>query len=91
LQFEGPAPEIRADGEVTRADSVVRIKTVDPSAVAAAVISRLGPDATRLRDVEIIRPSLDSLYLSLTEHRYSPGDDGAAADGAEVRAAVAAA
>jgi ABC-2 type transport system ATP-binding protein len=75
LKFEGPAPEIRADGEVTREESVVRIKTQDPSVVAAAVISRLGPDASRLRDVEIIRPSLDSLYLSLTEQRYTSGDE----------------
>jgi ABC-2 type transport system ATP-binding protein len=79
LTFEGPPPEIVADGEVTREDSVVRIKTREPSAVAAAVIGRLGADAGRLRDLEIIRPSLDSLYLSLTEQRYSPGDEPQAA------------
>lgn len=84
LRFEGPAPEITADGELTRVGSLVRIKTQDPSALAAAVIGRLGADAARLRDVEIIRPSLDSLYLSLTEQRYSPGDEPAV--GAEDRA-----
>ena len=81
LTFEGAAPEIAADGEVTREGSVVRIKTREPSTVAAAVIGRLGADAGRLRDLEIIRPSLDSLYLSLTEERYSPGEEPDAAAG----------
>jgi hypothetical protein len=61
-------------GEITRKDSVLRIQTGDPSGAAVAAISRLGADVARVRDLQIIQPSLDSLYISLTEERYSPGD-----------------
>ncbi len=73
LTFDGPPPAIRVDGEVTRDASVLRIKTDRPNKVAAEAIGALGAEATRLIDVELVRPSLDSVYLQLTERRYASG------------------
>src|SRR3954451_4276843 len=42
LTFDGPAPVIRVDGEATREGSAIRIKTREPSLVAAAAIAQLG-------------------------------------------------
>jgi ABC-2 type transport system ATP-binding protein len=71
LSFDGPAPDIGLGGQVAGDESLLRIKTDDPSGLAAAAMGRLGVDAVRLSNVEVIRPSLESVYLSLTEQRYS--------------------
>lgn len=73
LQFDGPAPEVQlsVDGEVTREESVIRIRTSDPPKVAATAMSQLGSATQRLTGIEIIRPSLQSVYLALTDRRYS--------------------
>jgi ABC-2 type transport system ATP-binding protein len=73
LTFAGDAPEIDPEPswEVTHEGSLVRIRCDDPSAVAATIVARLGGNAERLRSVEILSPSLDSVYLSLTERRYA--------------------
>ncbi len=73
LRFDGPAPQMDLGdlgGEVSVEDSVVRISTDDPPTLAASVMSRLGSSGVRLKEVEMIRPSLESVYLALTEHRY---------------------
>ncbi len=36
-------------------------------------MGQLGAEARRLRAIEIIRPSLDSVHLALTQRRYSSG------------------
>lgn len=79
LRFDGPPPELRLTGEVTREDATLRVKTRDPSTVAGDAIAQLGTDRARLRDIEIIRPSLESVYLSLTAERYSADRDDEAA------------
>ncbi|MBD0329778.1 MAG: ATP-binding cassette domain-containing protein [Thermoleophilia bacterium] len=71
LHFDGPAPELSLRGEVTREASLVRITADDPAAAAAHAVSQLGAHAIRLKQVEIIRPSLDSVYLALTRRRYT--------------------
>ena len=73
LHFDGAPPELSLDGPVTREGNVLRLVTSDPGAAAAAAVGRLGADVNRLRDVEIIQPSLDSVYLALTERRYVSG------------------
>jgi ABC-2 type transport system ATP-binding protein len=75
LHFHGEPPSLSIAGQVTREDSVLRIATPDPSQVAAHAVGQLGAEAQRLRAVEIIRPSLDSVYLALTQRRYEPGVD----------------
>jgi ABC-2 type transport system ATP-binding protein len=71
LQFDGPAPDLDLYGDVTREDSVLRIKSNHPAQVAADAFARLGVHGARLLNVEVIRPSLESVYLALTETRYS--------------------
>ena len=73
LHFDGPAPDVdlAIDGRVVREGSVIRIETKEPTVAAASVLGRLGAAAMRLKEVEVIRASLDSVYLALTERRYS--------------------
>jgi ABC-2 type transport system ATP-binding protein len=73
LHFDGPAPDVdlAIDGRVVREGSSIRIETREPTIAAAAVLGQLGAAAMRLREVEVIRASLDSVYLALTERRYS--------------------
>jgi ABC-2 type transport system ATP-binding protein len=75
LQFDGPAPDIRLEGsKVTREESVLRIETPDPASTAARALGLLGAQTVRLKGIEIIRPSLENVYLGLTERRYTSGD-----------------
>jgi ABC-2 type transport system ATP-binding protein len=72
LTFEGPAPEVAVRGaETARDGSLLRIKTPNAAETAAAALVQLGDHAARLRNIELVRPSLDSIYLTLTEQRYS--------------------
>ena len=76
LYFEGDPPRLDVGPyQVTYDGSVMRIMTEEPDTAAAAALARLGSYAHRLRGVEIIRPSLDSVYLALTETRYSAVQD----------------
>jgi ABC-type multidrug transport system ATPase subunit len=73
LRFDGPAPNLDL-GELSSSasvdGSVIRIQTDDPPRAAAAMMGRLGRAGLRLKEVEMIRPSLESVYLALTERRY---------------------
>jgi ABC-2 type transport system ATP-binding protein len=72
LEFAGPAPALEVRGaEVTREGSKLLIRTDNPTAIAAEALARLGGQAARLRGVGIVQPSLDSVYLALTQRRYS--------------------
>ena len=66
LTFDGPAPAL--DGfEVS--GPVATLKTPDPARAAADIMTRLNGSAARLRGVDIVRPSLEAVYLSLTGRR----------------------
>lgn len=69
MTFEGPAPRLPFE-EAFVSDSTVRITTKDPAASAAAALTALGAEAQRLRSIEIVQPSLESVYLSLTGRRF---------------------
>ncbi len=76
LAFEGAPPPLPFPGVVSNG-SLVRIPTPEPTLMVASAIAALGDDARRLQAIEIIRPSLESVYLSLTGHRYTgDGDEG---------------
>jgi ABC-2 type transport system ATP-binding protein len=75
LRFDGAAPDCALEGAtVVRENDVLRITTHDPAAAAAAVIANLGPDTVRLRGIDLLRPSLDSVFLALTGRRYETAD-----------------
>jgi ABC-2 type transport system ATP-binding protein len=60
----------RVEGAVVDG-AVVRIPADDPAARAAQLLPDLGADARLLRSIEIVRPSLESVYLSVTGRRYA--------------------
>jgi ABC-2 type transport system ATP-binding protein len=60
----------RVDGAVVDG-TTVRIPAADPAARAAQLLPELGTDAKLLESIEIVRPSLESVYLTVTGRRYS--------------------
>ena len=82
LTFEGPAPAL--DGfEV--AGSVATLRTPDPARAAAGILARLNGSTSKLRSVDIVRPSLEAAYLALTGRRSNEeATAGAAHDTQEV-------
>ena len=71
LQFHGAPPERLATspGAVVDGD-VVRIPAADPAATAAALLTSLRPDDPALAGLEVIHPTLESVYLALAGRRY---------------------
>lgn len=70
LTFEGPVPEAaHVDGAVVDG-STVRIESSDPARTAADLLTRLGSGSAGLRAIEVVRPSLESVFLTLTGRRY---------------------
>jgi ABC-2 type transport system ATP-binding protein len=70
LTFDGGVPASACvDGAVVDG-SAVRIPTPDPAAAAARLLPQLGTDAAGLRAIEVVRPSLESVFLSVTGRRY---------------------
>lgn len=76
LTFEGPAPALaRADID----GSVARVVTDEhPGPTAAAVLGSLGADAERLVSVDLVGPSLESVFLTLTGRAYTSDGDASA-------------
>jgi ABC-2 type transport system ATP-binding protein len=71
LTFVGAVPAAaRVDGAVVDG-STVRIPAADPAAEAAQILPNLGADARSLSSIEILRPNLESVYLSVTGRRYT--------------------
>jgi ABC-2 type transport system ATP-binding protein len=48
----------------------VRIPSPDPAGTAAQLLPRLGSDTSTLRGIEVVRPSLEAVFLSVTGRRY---------------------
>jgi ABC-2 type transport system ATP-binding protein len=72
LTFTGGAPELYADDEMTVEGDRVRLTTSDPAATLSKVMPQLPTGA--LESVEILRPNLEAVYLSLTGRRYEEAD-----------------
>jgi ABC-2 type transport system ATP-binding protein len=71
LRFEGRPPDLAGEPYVHVDDATVRVSTADPPAVAAAsILAGLGDATRRLRSVELIEPSLESVFLELTGRRF---------------------
>jgi len=72
LTFDRLVPDVaRIDG-CTVDGSRVRIPTPDPALTAAQLLPHLGPHADALRSVEIVRPSLESVFLTVTGRHFAP-------------------
>jgi ABC-type multidrug transport system ATPase subunit len=80
LAFDGPAPSLpgfEPDGEG------LRRATSAPALLAAEVMRDLGAQASRLRSVEIVQPSLEAAYLALTGRTGAEDLDGSGEDPSE--------
>ncbi|MFQ5966332.1 MAG: ABC transporter ATP-binding protein [Acidimicrobiia bacterium] len=75
LTFDGSPPTEIGTYEVTVDGSAARVVSDHAGRSMPDIMASLGPDASRLTGVEIIRPSLETVYLGLTGHRYEPGED----------------
>jgi ABC-2 type transport system ATP-binding protein len=76
LEFGGEPPA-HLDGPGTvRHGTRIRIPAPDPAATAAAALSSMRPGDPPLVRLEVLHPTLESVYLAVTGRRY-------AADGAE--------
>ena len=71
LAFEGPPPSLALAARTAVAGNTLRAYGDRPAALAAAAVGLLGTDAERLRSVEIVRPTLESAFVSLTGRRWS--------------------
>ncbi|MCI0687037.1 MAG: ABC transporter ATP-binding protein [Sporichthyaceae bacterium] len=72
LHFEGPVPDLGLDGSATVEGQLVRLATPDPAATLVEVLPKVPRDS--LQSVEIVRPSLESVYLALAGRRYDEAD-----------------
>ncbi len=77
LTFDGSPPDLGGGHRTVVSGSVLRVATDDSAAAAAGILASLGAHAETLRAVEIITPSLESVYLTLTGHRYRGEEDSA--------------
>ncbi len=84
LIFDGPVDALDLDSAESLAGrpSVdgdrLRLPTRDAAATIAEVVPQIAPG--RLASVEIVRPSLEAVYLALTGRRYSETDAAADSD-----------
>jgi ABC-2 type transport system ATP-binding protein len=70
LTFDHVIPDaMRIDGAVVDG-ATVRIPTQDPEALVAQLVPRLGSAVAGLRAIEVVRPSLESVFLSVTGRHY---------------------
>ncbi len=75
LTFDG-APPASLDGYPTTVEgSVMRVETNDPGRSTAHILGLLGSDSSRVHGIEIIRPSLETVFLTLTGRRYEEGEE----------------
>jgi len=72
LSFDSPLPAVDlGDLAATVDGTVIRVDAADPARAMPVIMSRLGLLSASLRGVEVLRPSLDSVFLTLTGRRYA--------------------
>jgi ABC-2 type transport system ATP-binding protein len=72
LRFDGQVPASACVAGAVVDGSSVRVPTADPAGTAARLLPQLGPDTAGLLAVEVVRPSLESVFLTVTGRRYEP-------------------
>jgi ABC-2 type transport system ATP-binding protein len=74
LVFDGPPPAIALADRTAVAGDTLRVFGSQSSTLAATAISALGPEVRRLRSVEIVRPSLESVGVTGMRRRSGRRD-----------------
>jgi ABC-2 type transport system ATP-binding protein len=70
LTFADDVPTLARAGDAVVDGRSVRIPTSDPARTAADLLLRLGGEVAGLRSIEIVQPSLESVFLAVTGRRY---------------------
>jgi len=71
LRFDGAAPDVPAGWSGVVDGNLLRLASASPASDAGAALSLLGPDVGRLQSCELVRPNLETVFLSLTGRRYA--------------------
>ncbi|HEY6319884.1 MAG TPA: ABC transporter ATP-binding protein [Acidimicrobiia bacterium] len=79
LTFVDGVPAAARDAGAVVDGSSARLAAEDPAAAAAALLVQLGDAATRLRSIEVVHPSLETVFLQLTGHRFERTSEGTSA------------
>lgn len=74
LAFDGLAPPV-AGGQAN--GPTVQIRSNDPGGDLPGVLAQLGPDVARLKAVNLVRPSLESVFLAISGRAYRNEEAGA--------------
>lgn len=80
LTFDGSVPSLGTEFDAHVDGSVVRVTVNDAGRGLARIMTALGSEVGRLEGVEIIKPSLEAAFLSITGRRYDAGDAEEVAD-----------
>jgi ABC-2 type transport system ATP-binding protein len=76
VEFHGPAPDLGLTTEgVVRDGNRLRVPALDPAATAADLLGRLRPGDPPLAGIEVVHPTLDSVYLAVTGRRFAADGD----------------
>jgi ABC-2 type transport system ATP-binding protein len=74
IRFDCPVPaEFVALGNVDDDGTVLRVDAPDPSAALPRTLASVEAASERIVAVEMVRPSLESVYLGITGRRFEPG------------------
>jgi len=76
LDFDGPPPALDLPWPTAQLGHVLRVTTEDVAAAVVAVLGALGPETSRLRSIEILRPSLETVFVTLTGRRFETEVEG---------------
>jgi ABC-2 type transport system ATP-binding protein len=85
LEFDGDPGRMEFGDScavMERVGTRVRIRSAQPGVDAARLLSEAEHSTARLESIDIIRPSLEAVFLSLTGRRYDAGGQDSAGNGA---------
>lgn len=75
LTFNDSPPELQIPERYDIVGDRLRVQTDEPAIVAARILAALGERTASLRSIEILSPSLEAVFLTLTGRRYHGSDD----------------
>ncbi|MFJ2440122.1 MULTISPECIES: ABC transporter ATP-binding protein [unclassified Streptomyces] len=71
LTFTGAPPELRLPWPVTADGESLRVRADQPHLAVPGILAALGDHASRLAHLNVVRPSLENVFLRLTGQRYA--------------------
>lgn len=70
LVFEGQPPAITGRWDLTVDGTVIRVSVEDPGRALGPLLDSIGTGRDRVKNVAMVTPSLESVFMSLTGRRY---------------------